>query len=111
MRQRILQRLNFAKLCQESKMPKQKLNGRICHYCGKRKATQVHEEFPDTKPNRRLYGDLIDDPRNAFPACTDCNSSHAHIILIDEFEFCKRLGIEPRSKEASIRRLRERNFK
>lgn len=102
-------------------MPKQKINGRFCHYCtpGRlkkgltpRRAAHVHEQFPDTKPNRRLYGDLIDDPRNAFPACVECNTSHAGLDLIvwNELEFCRALGIVPRSKTAKAQAMRERNY-
>ena len=31
----------------------------LCEICGREKATQCHERFPDTKTNFRLYGDLL----------------------------------------------------
>ena len=101
-------------------MPKQKIDGRFCYYCTKeriakglqpRRATQIHETFIDSKKHRELYGDLIDDPRNAFPVCFHCNTGHANVEVIDEQEFCKRLDLIPRSKEAQIRRLREAQYK
>jgi hypothetical protein len=74
----------------------------------------MHEQFPATKDNLRIYGaKLIYDPKNCFPACVDCNTSHAgeHLIIWDEFKFCEVMKEIPRSKEASIRKLRERNYK
>lgn len=72
----------------------------ICTVCKKRQATQRHHKFSQTKWARKLYGDLLDDPRNLMLVCADCHSSHASPDLVhwDEMEFCFMLGVDPRSK-------------
>jgi hypothetical protein len=89
------------------------MSGRIygvCSFCHKNRATQRHHKFPQSKPNRKLYGALLDDPRNAVPACADCNGSHANVIIWSEIEFCRALGIETRSKSAHAQEMREREY-
>jgi hypothetical protein len=73
-------------------------------------ATQIHEQYGDTKDNRRLYGRLIDDSINAKPSCAHCNVGHANVTVWNEYEFCEALGIEPRSKVAQMRKMRERRW-
>lgn len=70
---------------------------RVCE-CGPRcykRATEHHHEFPNTKRNRALYGNLIDHDLNVKFVSHDC---HPKMKNISEREFCERLGIEPRSK-------------
>lgn len=71
---------------------------------------QRHHRFSQSKANRRLYGDLIDDPKNIiYPVCGGCNVSHAAGFKLPkwtELEFCRRLGIEPQSKDAQMRKAR-----
>lgn len=74
----------------------------LCEIC-RRPATQRHHKFSQTKWARKLYGKLIDDPRNIMMVCEHCHSSHQSPKLIhwSEKEFCEALGIQPRSKVAS----------
>lgn len=73
----------------------------LCECCNKYKATQKHHKFHQFKWARRLYGKLLDDPRNIQYVCQHCHVGHASPDLIhwDEIEFCLELNIEPRSKE------------
>lgn len=52
---------------------------RFCQICGKHKATQHHHCFPQTKPNIKIYGYLIDEEFNRRDTCGACNGSHANI--------------------------------
>lgn len=72
----------------------------VCEVCRKKRATQRHHKFSQTKWARKLYGDLLDDPRNLMWVCADCHASHASPDLVhwDEMGFCAALGIPPRSK-------------
>ena len=62
--------------------------------CGK-VAQEKHHRFPNTKVNRKLYGDLIHHDLNIGFVHHDC---HPNAINISEKEFCELLNIEPRSK-------------
>lgn len=72
----------------------------ICKCCFQNKADQKHHKFSQTKWARRLYGKLLDDPRNLMDVCHDCHASHASPDLIhwDEARFCEEIGVEVRSK-------------
>ena len=60
----------------------------LCRYCGFRPATQMHEEFPQSKPNIAKYGSaLIFHPLNCKPACERCNPSHQNVRTLNEYEF------------------------
>jgi len=81
----------------------------LCEICGREKATQCHERFPDTKTNFRLYGDLLYTRENTMFACAHCHASHAKhgqgLVVWDEMEFCAALCIEPRSKTARAKAM------
>ena len=59
------------------------------------RGTQHHHMFPNTKNNRKLYGDLLDEDENILFASNRCHEKMGHY---SEVEFCEALGIEPRSK-------------
>ena len=87
---------------------------RISHYAKDRgrlyfSGKQKHHKFSQTKWARRLYGKLLDDPRNIQIVPAEENISHAgkSLIMWGEQDFCAALGIEPRSEEARLRKLRE----
>lgn len=82
--------------------------GRL-YFSGKQK----HHKFSQTKWARKLYGRLLDDPRNIQIVLAEENISHAgkSLIFWDEQEFCRALNIEPRSEEARRRKQRELNAK
>lgn len=73
----------------------------ICPSCNLNRTNfQNHHKFHNVLWARKLYKDLMDDPRNIQRVCADCNISHAGLGLThwSEKEFCKALGIEIRSK-------------
>lgn len=72
----------------------------LCEVCQSKRATQRHHKFSQTKWARKLYGDLLDNPRNLMWVCSNCHSSHASPDLVhwDELDFCAALRIAPRSK-------------
>lgn len=70
---------------------------RPCELCGKRIAEHKHHLFSQTKWARKLYGKLLDDPRNIMYLCSVCHLNKA-IPKMNEQEFCQKLGITPRSK-------------
>lgn len=81
-----------------------------CEACKKRVGNQWHHKFPQGTEKgwrRKLYGALLDDPRNLQWCCEKCNPSHAGLGLIhwSEEEFCKVLNIEIRSKTGKVRAL------
>lgn len=80
----------------------------LCKCCRKRPSDQKHHLFSNTKWARKLYGALIDDPRNLMDCCGACNASHANPDLIhwSELDFCNALGIEPRSKIMKGRQMK-----
>jgi hypothetical protein len=69
----------------------------FCPICLKSKKLTMHHMFPQTNLNKRLYGDLIHDERNIFYVCLDCHLTKA-IPSLNELEFCRKLGIKPKSK-------------
>lgn len=80
----------------------------ICPLCTKRRATQWHHKFSQTKNNKKLYPDYIHKPQNLIYICAPCHMSKS-VPKLTEHEFCDIMGIEPRSKSAQIRRMREEN--
>lgn len=78
-----------------------------CQVCYTHPADQLHHKFSQTKWAKRLYGELIHDPRNLMQVCADCHASHASPKLVhwSEQEFCQALGIDSRSKTSQIEKL------
>ena len=70
------------------------------------KATERHHMFSQNKVNRKLYGNLLDDPRNIQMLCYDCHHNKP-VKKLSEIDFCELLGIEPRSDEYKQRKMRE----
>jgi len=77
-----------------------------------RSRTQKHHKFSQTKWARRLYGKLLDDPRNIQIVPAEENISHAgkSLIFWTEEQFCEALRIESRSETARRRKQREDNL-
>ena len=75
----------------------------LCGHCHKKPAEQRHHLYSQTKWARRVYGDLLDDPRNILLVCSDCHLSKP-IKKFTEYEFCRALGIPPRSKTELARK-------
>jgi hypothetical protein len=72
----------------------------ICEVCNKKRATQQHHKFPQTKKNKKLYPDYIHRRVNIQHCCFSCHIGHSKgLIKWTEVEFCKALDIVPRSKE------------
>lgn len=69
----------------------------ICKLCKINQSEHKHHLFSQTKWARKLYGNLIDDPRNLMELCSVCHLNKP-IPKYTEIEFCNALGIEPRSK-------------
>ena len=59
------------------------------------RADQKHHLLSNSKVNRKLYGDLLDHDKNIEYVN---HNHHAEMPNISEIEFCKLLGIEPRSE-------------
>lgn len=61
---------------------------------------QRHHKFSQRKWARKLYGKLIDDPRNIQMVDANIHAGHngPGLIFWTEKEFCEALGIEMRSK-------------
>lgn len=70
---------------------------------------QRHHKFSNTVANNKYYGpgneydgeDWINCELNIqYPVCAGCNGSHAGsgLVIWSEVEFCRVIGIEPRSK-------------
>lgn len=73
----------------------------ICPACGKKKTSwHRHHKFHNVTWARKLYGNLMDHPKNIQIVCADCNTSHAGTGLThwSEREFCTALCIGMRSK-------------
>lgn len=71
-----------------------------CEICNNTFGIQRHHKFPQRKWARKLYGALIDNPRNIQWVCSNCHASHAStdLIMWTEKDFCNALGIGIRSK-------------
>lgn len=73
----------------------------ICPSCKKLKTIwHDHHLFHNVAWARKIYGALINHPKNKMRVCADCNTSHAGIGLTHwtERQFCQELGIEIKSK-------------
>ena len=83
-----------------------------CEICGSRYLVGRHHKFRQTKQNRKLYPEYIDDPRNITMACVNCHAGHnsAKLINLTEHEFCAIYCIEPRSETARRRKQREESL-
>lgn len=68
----------------------------ICALCTNRWEHR-HHLFSQTKWARKLYGKLIDHPKNIMLLCSLCHLNKP-IPKFTEREFCKALDIQPRSK-------------
>ena len=74
-----------------------------CEICNLNVATQRHHKFSQTKLNKKLYPEFIDDPRNLQYLCADCHISQKKgLINWGELKFCDEMGIIPRSKECKL---------
>lgn len=70
----------------------------ICAICHQRYADHEHHLFSNSKLNRKLYGSKpINDNRNKIHVCHVCHLNKP-IPKYTEKQFCKIMGIEPRSK-------------
>jgi len=72
-----------------------------CPLCGKEVlALQRHHKFSQSKRNKELYPDFINDTRNIQYVCADCHVGHRSHKLVhwSELAFCEVMGIIPRSK-------------
>lgn len=72
----------------------------LCEICKKSFGLQRHHKYSQVKFARKLYGDLLDDPKNIQTVCWNCHAGHNSPGLIrwSEKEFCAALKIYPRSK-------------
>ena len=77
-----------------------------CWSCRKKIASEIHHLFPQSKLNKKLYPDYIHDPRNLQKLCYSCHHDKP-VAHYSELEFCRVMGIEPRSKEAAGKKLRK----
>lgn len=71
----------------------------LCELCHEQPAAEWHHLFSKTKKNKMLYGALIHSPKNLLAVCHGCHEYAKHI---SEKEFCRRLGIETRSKSGKL---------
>ena len=68
-----------------------------CEVCKVRPAEHAHHLFSQSRWAKKLYGDLIHDPRNIMYLCASCHLNDK-IPKLTETQFCERLGIEKRGK-------------
>jgi 5-methylcytosine-specific restriction endonuclease McrA len=80
-----------------------------CELCGKAVSDHKHHLYSRTLKARELYGKLIDDERNIMYLCGGCHLNKS-IPKFTEVEFCEAIGIEPRSKTAQIKKLKNWDF-
>jgi hypothetical protein len=78
-----------------------------CPLCHKKRLLTHHHLFSQSKVNAKLYGNLIHHPANIYLCCLDCHISKP-IPKFTEEQFCAAVGIEPRSKTAQNKRLRQK---
>jgi len=86
-----------------------------CPTCGRelvsQRFIQRHHKFPQTKVNKKYYGkgnktdgiDWINHYKNIQTTCWHCHVGHSdtRLTIWSEIDFCKALGIEPRSYTAA----------
>lgn len=65
----------------------------VCHV----RADAKHHLFSNTKTNRKLYCELMDDDKNIMFIKNSCHITKS-IPKLTEKEFCDKLGIKTRSK-------------
>jgi 5-methylcytosine-specific restriction endonuclease McrA len=73
----------------------------ICEKCYTRQASERHHKLSQTKLNKKLYGDLIHDPKNIQLLCYDCHHNKP-LDKLSEIEFCIMMDIEPRSTSGKM---------
>ena len=78
----------------------------ICEMCYNRRAMHKHHLFSQTKLNRRVYADYIDDPRNIIYVCVECHLQKP-VPKLTEYDFCRIMQIKPRTKTGLV--IWERN--
>ena len=71
----------------------------LCEMCGEVQAAEWHHLFPQTKLNKKLYGELIHKDINIIGVCHRCHESATHM---SEREVCEKLGIPTRSKSGKL---------
>lgn len=78
--------------------PKTKIG--ICSKCGEYGFVSTHHKFKQRAWVRKLYGDLLDNPKNlVYNLCNSkCHPDADSNDTWSELEFCNALKIEPRSK-------------
>jgi len=70
-----------------------------CSKCGATGFISTHHRFKQKKWRRKLYGDLLDDPKNlVYDLCNDCHAEADGNDIWTEREFCTALGIAVKSK-------------
>jgi hypothetical protein len=70
-----------------------------CSKCGKIGFISTHHKFKQKAWRRKLYGDLLDDPKNlVYNVCGGCHSWLDANDTWTEQEFTEALGIAIRSK-------------
>jgi 5-methylcytosine-specific restriction endonuclease McrA len=78
----------------------------ICYICRKKKATEFHHRFPQTKLNKKLYTEYIHSPANLVGLCYNCHHDK-NPPRWSEKDFCAFFNIEPRSKSGKMEAARE----
>lgn len=73
----------------------------ICEKCMRRKATEQHHLFSQTKWAKKLYGELIHDRKNIQYLCYDCHHNKP-LDKMSELEFCKKINLEVKSKSGKM---------
>jgi 5-methylcytosine-specific restriction endonuclease McrA len=72
-----------------------------CEKCGWRGWVESHHLLSQSKLNRKLYGDLLDNPKNIQNLCPDCHKNKP-IDKLTEIAFCEIMKIIPRSRTGLI---------
>jgi len=73
----------------------------ICERCQERRTEHRHHKFSQTKVNRKLYGSLIDHPKNIMYLCERCHTNEKELKYTEK-QFCQELGITSRSKSGLL---------
>ena len=68
-----------------------------CEVYGDKIANSLHHLFPQNKVNKKLYPDFIHHPKHLLMVHLG-NHLNRPMPSLTELEFCKIMGIEPRSK-------------
>jgi hypothetical protein len=68
-----------------------------CEKCNTWGPVERHHKLSQSKLNRRLYGDLLENPINIQYLCPGCHKNRP-VDKLSEIEFCNLLNIVPRSR-------------